>query len=86
MRKLELERQVAGAKSARDDRMADADTARGDMEAAARVEREERIARARINASNAVNRMNAVQQGTGMGQTMPVDIAPPDEADYFAGM
>lgn len=86
MRKLELERQVAGAKSARDDRMADADAARGDMEAAARVEREERIARARINASNAVNRMNAVQQGTGMGQTMPVDIAPPDEADYFAGM
>ena len=79
LRRLGLESEEGAARRSAADRAADADMARKDRESDARIEREEKLSQARVNASNAVNRMNAVQEVTGFGRTTPEDIMAPDE-------
>ena len=81
LRRLGLDGEVAAAKSRRDSETAAAEEERRDAQAAADIERQDRIAQGKINAANAVNRMNAVQEVTGFGQTTPAEIA--QGSDYI---
>ena len=74
MRKLGQEGEADSARRERESTAAEADIARRDRESEARVARENKLSEARINASNAVARMNAVQDVTGFGRTEPGDI------------
>lgn len=81
MRRLGLDGEVQAAKAKRDSDAAAAEEARRDAQASADIERQDRIAQGKINAANAVNRMNAVQEATGFGQTTPAEIA--QGSDYL---
>ena len=74
MHKLELEREAATARAGLVAEGANADMVRKDAEAAARIERERKMSEARVNAARAIDRMNAVQDATGFGQTRPGDL------------
>ena len=81
LRRLGQEGEAAAAKEAASQRASDAEVQRRDREADARIQREEKLSEARINASNAVARMNAVQDVTGFGRTEPGDVLPEQQSD-----
>ncbi len=80
LRRLELESQVAAGKSDLEARRADGDEGRKDRMTDSAIARDKRIAEAKANAANAVNRMNAVQEITGFGQTSPADLYNEEES------
>ena len=79
-------RSYAGGALDAADRAADSDMVRKDREAEARIAREDKISEARVNASNAVARMNAVQEVTGFGRTTPEDVMPEGESGSFLSL
>lgn len=74
LRRLQLDRELAGAKSGLAAETAEADRARRDAETAARIEREDKLRQAKTNAASAVRRFDAVQDATGFGRTTPGDV------------
>lgn len=74
LRRIGQEGELSASRDAAAQRASDAEIARQDREAEAKMQRDERMADAKINASNAVARMNAVQEATGFGRTTPEDV------------
>ena len=74
MHRLELDRHVALGKAGLDAGVSAGEQARKDAESVAKIDRENQLLKAKTNAANAVQRMNTVQDATGLGRTTPADV------------